>query len=737
MKNNEKKCPYCGGVIKKTAKKCRHCNQWFTGDSFYHNVGKEGLYSKIAEVALELIKDNNRKYTRAELANELEDYGIVSDSYEIGELVAQARNYYSDNNDYKAAITQSFISNEGINNSGKSVELLTNDYVCRTLANNGNTQALHELVESDLQNVNAKINEAISFVSSIANIGSNANQLNTPEGREQALNALVALADKTKIGSQIIGTDDVKTIKSQSVSLYQQYLETLEKYDDAADCVRAVIVDFVSIRFAIYENYVNHVLSLIDIFGDRIRTVAPELFDYDSIEFVDTKQMKNVIDLQYKNILENCKSVIAEINKSFTNNVSQSLSAINRGGAVSYLMAAAGWWEHNQKKEQELIRLKTDYEVMRNHINSDVKVISTDLIRIGYLYNTLKDVYIPKAEAYFKYAYYILNDDLAVIKDVLFSNSKVKDLAEQRERIIEECRKTEEKISDYEANINRCSTIVEQTKQLIERNRDSYNDALSQKPSNWTDNRDKAEWIMWSEPIVSSFRELTVDHRIATLDLEQYNESVENERTRLAKLHAGLADISRRIGSSACISDSDKMRAADHLKGVVGLLHLGKEILESKIDEKYIKAVKLQPYNANIKLPLSVEERLNSMKTNLDAAGVLVQQMDPSDVSETLNKLIANGQQIIQATATLETVRVEGQMADAEYKKQITKLRKQFEKAVQQTEQKSLLVSRIISGLDGLQDREQIRNALMLLLDKPISDEDWLGFVNGNGYIEL
>lgn len=65
------------------------------------------IYQKIYDIASQLLKEN-AVYTRADLAYELQDFGIKADSFEIGMLVWKAYKYFNDNE----AIRHSFYDNE-------------------------------------------------------------------------------------------------------------------------------------------------------------------------------------------------------------------------------------------------------------------------------------------------------------------------------------------------------------------------------------------------------------------------------------------------------------------------------------------------------------------------------------------------------------------------------------------------------------------------------------------------
>ena len=91
----------------------------------------------------------------------------------------------------------------------------------------------------------------------------------------------------------------------------------MEAYHYAEDSVRGNIEDFTSLRSDIGTVYRDYALKLIDIYGDSIKMVSPDLFDFKRIEWLDVDEMLKYVELEYNKLTEKCAALIGEISVSF------------------------------------------------------------------------------------------------------------------------------------------------------------------------------------------------------------------------------------------------------------------------------------------------------------------------------------------------------------------------------------------------------------------------------------
>lgn len=67
--------------------------------------------------------------------------------------------------------------------------------------------------------------------------------------------------------------------------------------------------------------------KLIDIYGDSIKMVSPDLFDFKRIEWLDVDEMLKYVELEYNKLSENCAVLMGQISDSFRASLQNSLQA--------------------------------------------------------------------------------------------------------------------------------------------------------------------------------------------------------------------------------------------------------------------------------------------------------------------------------------------------------------------------------------------------------------------------
>ena len=258
-------------------------------------MDKLEIYKNIKTIADELCKEN-KTYLRADLAFELKKYGIASDSSEVSKLVFDAYRYFHDNGNIAIA----FVSNN-------SRTTLVAEYKFNDSLEQGNKEEALKIAETELALSSSALEQL----------------------KEQVeLNLNLVLAKGTsKMADIVMGTNGVKDVRSKASTMFDKYTKMVEAYHYAEDSVRGNIEDFTSLRSDIGTVYRDYALKLIDIYGDSIKMVSPDLFDFKRIEWLDVDEMLKYVELEYNKLTEKCAALIGEISDSFRTSLQGSLQA--------------------------------------------------------------------------------------------------------------------------------------------------------------------------------------------------------------------------------------------------------------------------------------------------------------------------------------------------------------------------------------------------------------------------
>ena len=539
------------------------------------------VYQAIKTIADELCKEN-KTYLRADLAFELKKYGIASDSSEVSKLVFDAYRYFHDNGNIAIA----FVSNN-------SRTTLVAEYKLNDSLEQGNKEEALKIAETELALSSSALEQL----------------------KEQVeLNLNLVLAKGTsKMADIVMGTNGVKDVRSKASTMFDKYTKMVEAYHYAEDSVRGNIEDFTSLRSDIGTVYRDYALKLIDIYGDSIKMVSPDLFDFKRIEWLDVDEMLKYVELEYNKLTEKCAALIGEISVSFRTSLQGSLQAYkslsNGNKSLGLAMAGLTMLEHYMGASERANRLKSDLSVFQMSVKHDATRIKADMGRLLVICKTLNDVVIPKANVFLRYGEKLLASDLKATLDALYADETIRPLEEQRKCLLQQMKVLDMEMNDHLQNIDVYTSLINDITATLESKQGSYMDAKAKKPSkpfflvNWITfgmanknyYRDFTEWNAVCFPLVREYESYQVDLKLDKEELESHREEQTRIKNEYAKLSSELDKVSKEIRSKIVCSDELKLKMLKHLRDMVAMLKLGREIMESKIDEKLVHTVEKQP----------------------------------------------------------------------------------------------------------------------------------------------
>ena len=555
------------------------------------------VYQAIKTIADELCKEN-KTYLRADLAFELKKYGIASDSSEVSKLVFDAYRYFHDNGNIAIA----FVSNN-------SRTTLVAEYKLNDSLEQGNKEEALKIAETELALSSSALEQLKEQV-------------------ELNLN-LVLVKGTSKMADIVMGTNGVKDVRSKASTMFDKYTKMVEAYHYAEDSVRGNIEDFTSLRSDIGTVYRDYALKLIDIYGDSIKMVSPDLFDFKRIEWLDVDEMLKYVELEYNKLTEKCAALIGEISKSFRTSLQGSLQAYkslsNGNKSLGLAMAGLTMLEHYMGASERANRLKSDLSVFQTSVKHDATRIKADMGRLLVICKTLSDVVIPKANVFLRYGEKLLASDLKAMLDALYADETIRPLEEQRKCLLQQMKALDMEMNDHLQNIDVYTSLINDITATLESKQGSYMEAKAKKPSkpfflvNWITfgmanknyYRDFAEWNAVCFPLVREYESYQVDLKLDKEELESHREEQIRIKNEYAKLSSELDKVSKEIRSKIVCSDELKLKMLKHLRDMVAMLKLGREIMESKIDEKLVHTVDIPDYREAAKLPADVEQNLS------------------------------------------------------------------------------------------------------------------------------
>ena len=718
------------------------------------------VYQAIKTIADELCKEN-KTYLRADLAFELKKYGIASDSSEVSKLVFEAYRYFHDN----CNIAIAFVSNN-------SRTTLVAEYKLNDSLEQGNKEEALKIVETELALSSSALEQL----------------------KEQVeLNLNLVLAKGTsKMADIVMGTNGVKDVRSKAATMFDKYTKMVEAYHYAEDSVRGNIENFTSLRSDIGTVYRDYALKLIDIYGDSIKMVSPDLFDFKRIEWLDVDEMLKYVELEYNKLTEKCAALIGEISDSFRTSLQGSLQAYkslsNGNKSLGLAMAGLTMLEHYMGASERANRLKSDLSVFQMSVKHDATRIKADMGRLLVICKMLNDVIIPKANVFLRYGEKLLASDLKATLDVLYADETIRPLEEQRKCLLQQMKALDMEMNDHLQNIDVYTSLINDITATLESKQGSYMEAKAKKPSkpfflvNWITfgmanknyYRDFAEWNAVCFPLVREYESYQVDLKLDKEELESHREEQIRIKNEYAKLSSELDKVSKEIRSKIVCSDDLKLKMLKHLRDMVAMLKLGREIMESKIDEKLVHTVDIPDYREAAKLSADVEQNLSlftgMLADNLHAdkdmaknlldgveaytkdhkkiEGKTAQQNKPAEYSEedlaqltgAMEQSLQKGIALFDSFAKLKAQQLNGKLASVAYDKELKKHADEFKREMAKIDNKSAYLREVFKRINLAGSEEERKQAMELMSDLSgfsLSEQEFTEFINGKKQIEL
>lgn len=711
---------------------------------------KTTIYDAIRSIAAKLCKDGET-YLRADLAYELKQYGIDADSIDVSRLALEAYKYF----DNDRSIKQAFVTND-------SRSALIDEYQLTDLLDNDKPEDAMALASKEL----AKTSDTLTALK-----------------RDIDMNMSLAVAKAASgMMDTVTGTGSVKAVRTEASTLFDRYSKMVGTYHEGEDTVRRNIADFTTLRTDIGTTYQEFAMQLIDIYGDNVKAVAPNLFDFNQVQFLDVDSMLKHTELEYNRISDKCSALIGEISDSFQNSLKSSVAAYKSAGqgnkALGLAMAGLGMLNHYMEAGERTNRLRSDLSVFKTSIKHDSTLIKADLGRLLVIYKTLNDVVIPKADIFLRYASKLMSSDIKAITDSLYDNAEIRPLEEQRRELLAQLKVLDGEINDHLQNIDVYQSLISDITTTLDSKGASYRDAIARKPSkpffllnivtfgkaNKDYNRNYAEWDAVCYPLVREYENYQVDLKLDKDELAAHQSDLKAKQQEQHLVKQKLDEVNKQIRSKINASNDTQLKMLPHLRTVIAMLRLGREIMETKLDKKLTGTVSIPDFKSTEKLPADIENNLSLFTSTLadnihadrgmaeallngvdDYRGVdekdrKYSEEDLAQVTEASELTLQQGMSLLDSALQLKKQQLNGKLASAAYDEAFDKIASDFRKQIKGIDNKSAFVREVMRRANLAKDDDERKQALLMLSElsgQNLSEQELKDFINGKKQISL
>ena len=711
---------------------------------------KTTIYDAIRNIAAKLCKDGET-YLRADLAYELKQYGIDADSIDVSKLALESYKYFNN----ERSIKQAFVTND-------SRSALIDEFQLTDLLDNDNPEDAMALASKEL----AKTSDTLAALK-----------------RDIDMNMSLAVAKAASgMMDTVTGTGGVKAVRTEASTLFDRYSKMVGTYHEGEDTVRRNIADFTTLRTDIGTTYQEFAMQLIDIYGDNIKAVAPNLFDFNQVQFLDVDSMLKHTELEYNRISDKCSALIGEISDSFQNSLKSSVAAYKSAGqgnkALGLAMAGLGMLNHYMEAGERTNRLRSDLSVFKTSIKHDSTLIKADLGRLLVIYKTLNDVVIPKADIFLRYASKLMSSDIKAITDSLYDNAEIRPLEEQRRELLAQLKVLDGEINDHLQNIDVYQSLISDITTTLDSKGASYRDAKARKPTkpffllnivtfgkaNKDYNRNYAEWDAVCYPLVREYENYQVDLKLDKDELAAHQSDLNSKQQELHLVKQKLDEVNKQIRSKINASNDTQLKMLPHLRTIIAMLRLGREIMETKLDKKLTGTVSIPDFKSTEKLPADIENNLSLFTSTLadnihadrgmaeallngvdDYRGVdekdrKYSEEDLAQVTQASEQTLQQGMSLLDSALQLKKQQLNGKLASAAYNEAFDKIASDFRKQITGIDNKRAFVREVMRRANLAKNDDERKQALLMLSElsgQNLSEQEFKDFINGKKQISL
>lgn len=681
----------------------------------------QDIYAKIKGLA-ERMKPGETM-TRADLAFELKDCGITHDSIEVSRLIYDAYRLFNDEK-----IRSAYVCND-------KKQSVIDYYSIYYAVKNNDYDSTESATEVHLSN------------------------------ESDALEDLSRMIENTKVGvdaggdagflSTITGTAGATNIQNCARTAYTQYVSLVDSYDNAVQNIRTTMSDFVYLRehaskiFRLYSN------SLLDIFGESIKVIDPDIFDFDSVCYLETGNMLDTVRLEYDNLQNSCSVLIGDISESFSSSLNSSAGIYKTAGnrKAGLALAVLNMAGHYLDSASKTAALKRELLSFANKINKDRCTLQGDLARLYAIHRILSELYIPQARVFCQNASEPFTSDFQCLTDCIFSTDELKAIKSKRDFILNQLTEVNERLADAKINVNLYKTSIEATKHLIDGSKQSYEEAISRRPSEKTPflsnlltlgnaskrhNRKVSEWYDRYSQSVKYYEDLLVDMKLNQQELTRLESEIKIYETKSRDYRNELNSISAEIRQKLIISPEIKLKALSYLDHIVRLLKVSKQIINNSLDSKYLATVSIDKSDALPDLSPEIQANLKMFSDSVrsvvkDGIATSANQEDTiirDKIDDTADKVV----NLFEECIKLEQLHKSYAIADKEYSEWLDRIRQDFTKDMNDITAKGDIIRAAITRVNVASTADEKRDALISMLGqnfRTMGEDDFDKFLKG------
>lgn len=436
---------------------------------------------------------------------------------------------------------------------------------------------------------------------------------------------------------------------------------------------------------------------------------------------------------------------------------------MGRRGALA--LATVEAVKHYLDASEKTIRMKSDLEAFKMNIKKDVVNIKSDYSRLLTIFKTINDLYIPKANAFFRFSDKLLSKEMEKMVFALYSKAGVAELAKERDEVMNQIRAISDDFNDHKNNVEYYQEHISYCYTIINDKKDDYESAKKLRPSKpffllkWLTfgaaeksyNQKIYKWNTVYGNVVKEYENAEMDINSDVVELESHVKAKKEKEQKLMTLKARQKELTAKILQTISVDDEMKKAIAAHIEDIVRMLHVGKEILESGIDECSIRSIKVDEFRSN-ELPGELKSAVQEFKQMFNDTVESVKEQVASDYAKEYNEeesaelagktsvVIDDSMRLADSVMSLMKMRENNQLSSEVYDQELEKVKKEFNTKIKDIDSQADILGEVLKKINTAGDSETLKKAFVELAKESkvfATEEDVVRFLNGEFKITI
>lgn len=304
---------------------------------------------------------------------------------------------------------------------------------------------------------------------------------------------------------------------------------------------------------------------------------------------------------------------------------------------------------------------------------------------------------------------------------------------------------------------------------MLDAQKSKYEEALSRKPeapgllsklltfgvAQRKYGRRLLEWDEQDGQLVNAYQDTLMDVEEGTEDRNSHNAQLEEDKQEYESCKKRIAELNRLIAEKLKSSPQQKAEALKHLKGLLSLLHTGKSVVESKLDDSLLNVYVPPTMEEAVSLPSDIEQNLHEFVgqvcSEIKANGGEVTESilrefgltgaeSAAAVGQAMSSAVDRASNLLKNWSYLQTEQMKAQLTDAVYREEMKRLKESFQSTLSEIDQKNTLLVEVLKRANTTADKEELRKALTELADIPaekLTEADFEDILSGKKKLEI